>query len=76
MKEEVQFGPAGVTSVDWRSYPILMMPEAPAKIDVVLVNRPDLPPSGAGEPASGDDRSGDRQHNFRCNRSADSDRPV
>lgn len=52
LKEEVQFGPSGVTSVDWASYPILMAPEAPDKVEIVLVNRPDLPPYGAGEPAS------------------------
>ncbi len=52
LKEEVQFSRSGVTSVDWASYPILMAPEAPDKIEIVLINRPDLPPSGAGEPAS------------------------
>ncbi len=52
LKEEVQYGQAGVTSVDWHSYPILRMPEAPDKLEVVLINRPDLPPSGAGEPAA------------------------
>lgn len=52
LKEEVQFSRAGVTSVDWHSYPILRMPEAPDTLEVVLINRPDLPPSGAGEPAS------------------------
>jgi CO/xanthine dehydrogenase Mo-binding subunit len=29
-----------------------MMAEAPETIDIVLINRPDLPPYGAGEPAS------------------------
>ncbi len=52
LKEEVQFSRSGVTSVDWASYPILMAPEAPDKIEIVLINRPDLPPFGAGEPAS------------------------
>ena len=52
LKEEVQFTPSGVTSVDWASYPILMTPEVPDKIEIVLINRPDLPPYGAGEPAS------------------------
>jgi hypothetical protein len=40
-----------VTSVDWLTYPILDMTEAPATIDVVIVNRPDVKPSGAGEPS-------------------------
>ncbi|HLW59984.1 MAG TPA: molybdopterin cofactor-binding domain-containing protein [bacterium] len=52
LKEEVRFGREGVTSVDWASYPILRTPEVPDQIEVVLINRPDLPPSGAGEPAS------------------------
>jgi nicotinate dehydrogenase subunit B len=51
-KEEVRFDRSGVTSVDWVTYPILMAAEAPDKVEIVLINRPDLPPSGAGEPAS------------------------
>ena len=47
--EEVTFNPAMVTSVDWVSYPILDMADAPDTIDIVLLDRPDLPPSGAGE---------------------------
>jgi nicotinate dehydrogenase subunit B len=39
-----------VTSVDWLTYPILDITETPEAIDVVLINRPDTPPSGAGEP--------------------------
>ncbi len=41
-----------MTSVDWRTYPILMAPEAPRGIDIVMINRPDLPSSGAGEAGS------------------------
>jgi len=52
LKEEVHWGPSGVTSVDWVTYPILRAPEIPDHIEVVLINRPDLPPFGAGEPAS------------------------
>jgi nicotinate dehydrogenase subunit B len=52
LKEEVRFDRSGVTSVDWHSYPVLMAPEAPDAIDIVLINHPDLPPYGAGEPAS------------------------
>ena len=47
--EEVQFDTDGVTSVDWTSYPILDMTEAPEAVDIVLINRPELPPAGAGE---------------------------
>ena len=52
LKEEVQFDRSGVTSVDWATYPILRTPDAPDTIDIVLIDHPDLPPSGAGEPAS------------------------
>ena len=38
-----------VTSVDWLTYPILDITERPHEIDVVLINRQNLPPSGAGE---------------------------
>jgi CO/xanthine dehydrogenase Mo-binding subunit len=48
--EEVQFDRTSVTSVDWGSYPILELRDAPQSIDVVLINRPELAPSGAGEP--------------------------
>jgi CO/xanthine dehydrogenase Mo-binding subunit len=49
--EEVQFDDKAVTSVDWVTYPILDITETPAQIDVVLVNHPDIEPSGAGEPS-------------------------
>ncbi len=52
LHEEVQFTPERVTSVDWTSYPILEMVDAPEEIDIVLVNQPDLPPYGAGEPST------------------------
>jgi len=40
-----------VTSVDWLSYPILDITETPGVIDVVLLDHPELPPTGAGEPS-------------------------
>ena len=55
LHEEVQFDTEKVTSVDWISSPTLTHTDAPATIDIVLVNgdpnpnRPDLPPYGAGE---------------------------
>ena len=49
--EEVQFDRSSVTSVDWLTYPILDIADTPAAIDVVLINRPDIPPTGAGEPS-------------------------
>jgi CO/xanthine dehydrogenase Mo-binding subunit len=47
--EEVRFDKNMVTSVDWQSYPILDMKDAPQVIDVVLINRPEVAPTGAGE---------------------------
>jgi CO/xanthine dehydrogenase Mo-binding subunit len=52
LQEEVQFTPQAVTSVDWATYPILEMADAPEEIDVVMLNRTDLPPYGAGEPST------------------------
>jgi CO/xanthine dehydrogenase Mo-binding subunit len=51
MHEEVLFSKENVSSVDWMTYPILDITERPHQIDVVLVNRPEQPPGGAGEPA-------------------------
>lgn len=48
--EEVQFDSSGVKSLDWVSYPILTFSRIP-KVDVVLINRPDLPALGSGEPS-------------------------
>jgi nicotinate dehydrogenase subunit B len=47
--EEVAFDRKNVTSVDWESYPILDITETPETIDMVLLDRPELPPAGAGE---------------------------
>ncbi|MCD6076015.1 MAG: molybdopterin binding aldehyde oxidase and xanthine dehydrogenase [Rhodospirillales bacterium] len=49
--EEVTFNAKGVTSVDWATYPILDITEAPQTIDCVLINRPEAAPTGAGEPS-------------------------
>jgi CO/xanthine dehydrogenase Mo-binding subunit len=48
--EQVRFDRDSVTSVDWASYPILEMPDAPETIEVVLIDRPEIAPTGAGEP--------------------------
>jgi nicotinate dehydrogenase subunit B len=50
--EEVKFDTKSVTSVDWHTYPILDMTEVPEAIDCVLLNYPELPPTGAGEGAT------------------------
>jgi nicotinate dehydrogenase subunit B len=49
--EEVAFNRSTVTSRDWSSYPILTFPDVPAVI-IDLIDRPEQPPWGAGEPTS------------------------
>ena len=49
--EEVKFNDKTVTTVDWVSYPILDITETPEKIETVLINHPEIAPSGAGEPS-------------------------
>jgi CO/xanthine dehydrogenase Mo-binding subunit len=49
--EEVQFDPSRVTSVDWFSYPILDVMDAPDEIEVTLIENKSVPPSGGGEAA-------------------------
>jgi CO/xanthine dehydrogenase Mo-binding subunit len=48
LHEEVQFDESRVTSVDWATYPILKLPEAPV-VEVILVERREEPLWGAGE---------------------------
>jgi nicotinate dehydrogenase subunit B len=49
--EEVTFDRRNVTSTDWLSYPILDIAETPEAIDCVLIDRPTVVPTGAGEPS-------------------------
>ena len=49
--EEVKFNDKNVTTIDWITYPILDITETPEAIEVVLINHPELPPTGAGEPS-------------------------
>jgi CO/xanthine dehydrogenase Mo-binding subunit len=49
--EEVTFSKSRVTSLDWESYSILRYKDAP-QITTILLNRPELRSSGAGEPAT------------------------
>ncbi|MBT6273810.1 MAG: xanthine dehydrogenase family protein molybdopterin-binding subunit [Chromatiales bacterium] len=50
--EEVKFDASGIVSRDWDDYPILRFDQVP-EIETVLIDRPGLPPLGAGECASG-----------------------
>jgi nicotinate dehydrogenase subunit B len=49
--EAVKFDRSHVTSLDWRSYPVLTFADVP-DIDTVLVDQRDIEPSGAGELAT------------------------
>ena len=51
LHEEVKFNRSAVTTVDWRTYPILTFPELPS-VQVKLLDHPELPPEGAGEASS------------------------
>jgi nicotinate dehydrogenase subunit B len=51
LKEEVKFTETRITSVDWDTYPILKFSEVPP-VDIVLINRPERPALGAGEPST------------------------
>lgn len=46
--EEVQFEASKMTSLDWRTYPVLTFADVP-EVDIVLINRPEMQPLGAGE---------------------------
>jgi nicotinate dehydrogenase subunit B len=50
--EEVMFDQSNVTSVDWLTYPILDMKDAPESIEIILIDHPEVPPGGAGESSS------------------------
>ena len=50
--EEVRFTENSVASVDWATYPILELADAPESVDIVLINRPEMAPQGAGEPST------------------------
>ncbi len=52
LKERIGFDRERVTTLTWDDYPILTFAEAP-EIEVTLINRPELPPLGAGEGAQG-----------------------
>jgi nicotinate dehydrogenase subunit B len=52
LKERVVYDRDGVTSRNWDDYPILTFPEIP-EVQVALIDRPELPPLGAGEGTQG-----------------------
>ena len=68
--EEVKFDNKNVTSVDWLTYPILDMTEAPQTIDCVYINRPDRPADRRGRAVDPPGGGGDRQRGVRRHRRA------
>jgi nicotinate dehydrogenase subunit B len=50
--EEVHFDSTGIKSLDWSSYPILRYEQIP-EIDIELIDRPEMPALGGGEPSIG-----------------------
>ncbi|MDB5865749.1 MAG: molybdopterin-binding domain of aldehyde dehydrogenase family protein, partial [Betaproteobacteria bacterium] len=52
LKERITYDRETVTSRNWFDYPILTFPEVP-EIEVALIDRPELPPLGAGEGTQG-----------------------
>ena len=51
LMEEVTFDASGIKSLDWKSYPVIRFPDVP-EIEIVLINRPEMPALGGGEPSS------------------------
>ena len=47
--EETKWDATGIKTVDWRTYPVLTFRNVP-DVDIVLINRPERPSSGSGEP--------------------------
>ncbi|HZM45240.1 MAG TPA: molybdopterin cofactor-binding domain-containing protein [Burkholderiales bacterium] len=52
LKEAVQYDDTRILTRNWEDYPILTFEEVP-EVRVTIVNRPDMPPLGAGEGAQG-----------------------
>jgi CO/xanthine dehydrogenase Mo-binding subunit len=53
LHEQLRYGPDGIASFDWSSYPILRFPEVPDRIEVALLGQPGLPFLGVAEAAQG-----------------------
>ena len=51
LMEEVKFDASGIKTLDWITYPVIRFPAVP-EIDIVLINRPEMPALGGGEPSS------------------------
>ena len=47
--EEVKWGPNGITSKDWQTYPVIRFTGMPKKFEFQAIDRKDQPVWGAGE---------------------------
>ncbi|TMD03207.1 MAG: xanthine dehydrogenase family protein molybdopterin-binding subunit [Chloroflexi bacterium] len=52
LMEEVKYDSSGIKNLDWASYPILRYEKIP-QIDIYLIDRPEMPALGGGEPSIG-----------------------
>src|ERR1700676_2759361 len=50
LMEQVHFDASGVKNLDWVSYPIITFQDIP-DVEIVLINRPEMPALGGGEPS-------------------------
>ncbi|EJF08372.1 aldehyde dehydrogenase protein [Pontibacter sp. BAB1700] len=50
--EQITYDNSRVTSRNWDTYPILRFRQVP-EVEVLVLDRPELPPLGAGEAAQG-----------------------
>jgi CO/xanthine dehydrogenase Mo-binding subunit len=51
--EQLRYGPQGIASIDWASYPILRFSGVPERIDTALLDQPGAPFLGVAEAAQG-----------------------
>ena len=53
LNEALRYGPEGIASIDWSSYPILRFSGVPERIEVALLDQPGQPFLGVAEAAQG-----------------------
>ena len=53
LHEQLRYGPDGIASIDWSTYPILRFSGVPERIDVDLLDQPGAPFLGVAEAAQG-----------------------
>jgi CO/xanthine dehydrogenase Mo-binding subunit len=53
LHEQLRYGPGGIASIDWSTYPILRFSGVPERIDIDLLDQPGAPFLGVAEAAQG-----------------------